>query len=391
MLQLLETFLSGGYQICFATAAKPNAFSRQLPGIQYRSITLNDPSFNTFLQEIKPDIVLYDRFMSEEQFGWRVSLECPDALTILDTEDLHLLRDARQSAVIDQAPVNVYTPLSKREVASILRCDLSLMISQAEIKLLQETFKVPLELLWYIPFMEDPLDILKLERRKSYTSRKHFVFIGNYLHFPNVDAVEQLSKTIWPGIRQALPGVELHIYGAYITPRIQQLHKPASGFMIKGRAEDARTTLSDYRALLAPLRFGAGLKGKFIDAIHAGTPSLTTPVGAEGIGPGDQWAGEVCPDAQTMVGQAVRLYQDADAWEDARRRGLYLNNTFFNKSRHRDVFLKKVQDLQATLPMHRKQHFIGEIMRMDTINSKKYMSLWIQEKNKPKHTDEEGN
>lgn len=383
MLQLLESLMLGGYQICFACAAKPSPYAEDLEsmGIAVCPIKLNHPSFNTFLQSIKPDIVLYDRFMTEEQFGWRVSQECPQALTILDTEDLHLLRYARKESVKKNTDIDLYNPISKRELASILRCDLSLIISQAELQLLQDTFQVPASLLWYIPFMEEALSADAFKQFPAFEHRKHFMFIGNYLHEPNVDAVETLRKEVWPILRKKLPNSELHIYGAYVTPHIQQMHKPEEGFIVKGRATHARNTLSAYRMLLAPLRFGAGLKGKFLDAIHAGTPSLTTTIGAEGIGGAEQWAGVICKDYSDMIQQALCLYADKTLWKQAQVRGIRINNTCFGKSYFQQAFVQKLRKLQQTISAHRKQHFLGEIMRMDTINSKKYMSLWIQEKN----------
>ena len=92
------------------------------------------------VKELNPEIVLFDRFMVEEQFGWRVTECCPDALKILDTEDLHCLRQARQVAVKENREFtlnDLYSDVAKREIASILRCDLTLMVSEFEINLLQ--------------------------------------------------------------------------------------------------------------------------------------------------------------------------------------------------------------------------------------------------------------
>jgi hypothetical protein len=98
MIQLVDLFLSKGYQITFASAASKSDFSYDFSktSVVEQQIKLNDESFNVFLKELKPEIVLFDRFMVEEQYGWRVQQECPNAVRILDTEDLHCLRSARQ-------------------------------------------------------------------------------------------------------------------------------------------------------------------------------------------------------------------------------------------------------------------------------------------------------
>ena len=100
MLQLIDFFLKEKYRISFLSAATNFAFSENLNsiGVEYISIALNDSNFAEKLQVLNPDIVLFDRFVTEEQFGWKVAEICPQAIRILDTEDLHFLRKAREKA-----------------------------------------------------------------------------------------------------------------------------------------------------------------------------------------------------------------------------------------------------------------------------------------------------
>ena len=101
MLQLLHFFLAENYNITFATTASQSqhAFDLKSLGIETAKIELNNTSFDDFLKKIQPKIVLFDRFMIEEQYGWRVDVICPEAIKILDTEDLHFLRNARKKAL----------------------------------------------------------------------------------------------------------------------------------------------------------------------------------------------------------------------------------------------------------------------------------------------------
>ena len=103
MMQLIDFFLSEGYQITFASSSLKGDKSLNLAskGIQERRIELNNSSFDLFISKLNPTVVLFDRFMMEEQFGWRVAQQCPNALKILDTEDLHCLRKAREEAFKD--------------------------------------------------------------------------------------------------------------------------------------------------------------------------------------------------------------------------------------------------------------------------------------------------
>src|SRR5690606_20273 len=98
MVQLLEFFISTGATVTFATTASPTPwkFDIEAMGISSTQIELNNPSFDGFLENLNPGLVVFDRFMMEEQFGWRVSKICPDAIKVLDTEDLHFLRNFRE-------------------------------------------------------------------------------------------------------------------------------------------------------------------------------------------------------------------------------------------------------------------------------------------------------
>ena len=98
MLQLIDLFQAQDVEITFASTAGSSEYSTDLSRMRISvvSIELNSNSFNAFLEQLQPEIVLFDRFVTEEQFGWRVAETCPNALRILDTEDLHFLRKARE-------------------------------------------------------------------------------------------------------------------------------------------------------------------------------------------------------------------------------------------------------------------------------------------------------
>ncbi|RUP81813.1 glycosyltransferase, partial [Corynebacterium propinquum] len=152
MMQILESFLTQGWDITFSSPATIGEHKADLPalGIAERAIELNNSSFDDFIRELAPDIVLFDRFMMEEQFGWRVEKCCPDALRVLETSDLQSLRDARHQRLKEHLKADpdgddfsalfcadlqpafqcmADTDLAKREIAAIYRCDISLMIS----------------------------------------------------------------------------------------------------------------------------------------------------------------------------------------------------------------------------------------------------------------------
>lgn len=382
MLSLIELFIGKGWQVIFATAAEPgeHRFPLEQIGVAEHPIALNDSSFDHWLEQVAPTAVMFDRFMLEEQFGWRVEKSCPTALRILDMEDCHALRDARQRCFnagkkVDPADLN--NELALREMAAIYRCDLTLVISEFEMQLLQHHYAIPSALLNYSPFMTDALPA---QAMPSFNQRQHFIAIGNFRHAPNWQAVLWLKQQIWPLIRHQLPDTQLHIYGAYPPPKATALHSAADGFLIKGWADDALQVMQQARVCLAPLAFGAGLKGKLLDAMRTGTPSVTTPIGAEGMAINGNWAGIVAETPQSLSTAAVALYQSEPQWLKAQQTGYEILNQRFDKTTHSEQLWNRVTQLLAKLEAHRQANFTGLMLRHHAYRSTKFMGQWIEAK-----------
>lgn len=385
MLQLIEMFISHGYAITFASSASSseNSFNLDSLGVATQKITINDSSFDDFVRQLNPTLVLFDRFITEEQFAWRVTQSCPKALKILDTEDLHFLRKARQQALKNATDVkdsNLFTETAKREIASILRCDLSLIISEFEIKLLTDTFAVSKEILYYLPFMVTKLP--DSSNFPEFEQRTNFMTIGNLLHGPNVDSVLYLKKEIWPLIKKQLPQAELYIYGNYAPQHILELHNQKQGFYIMGWADSVAHVMQKARVCLAPLRFGAGLKGKLLDAMLYGTPGVTTSIGAEGMYGDLPMPGVIADTPERFAEHSVAIYSNKIKWQENAQRGVEIIKERYNgKAISRD-FMTRLDALKTNLKLHRQAHFIGQILQHQSLQASKYLSKWIEEKNK---------
>lgn len=381
MLQLIKQLQQISTDLHFACAASTSeaSFPLQNMNLQTHDIILNSDSFNTFVKNLKPDIVVYDRFMTEEQFGWRVKQECPDAVTILDTEDLHFVRKARTVAFKNNSEINYDTIECYRELSAIFRCDLSIIISKSEYELLVADFNVPIKQLLYLPFVENAItkeDQLKLP---MFQDRSNLMFIGNFIHDPNYQTVLQLKK-LWPLIRKRLPKVELHIYGAYATQKVLQLHNEKEGFIIKGKAVDVNETMKKYRLLVAPIPYGAGLKGKFIDGFRNALPNVTTPVGAESMFV-TIWGGTICEEAN-FVSEIEKLYTNETYWKQAVSNGYEIINKQFSDAIWENTLKLEVIKTVSNLKKHRSNLFFQKILWQNALQATKYMSLWIAEKNK---------
>ena len=381
MLQLISLFQKQGYEITFLCSASKSDFSFDLSqiSVKTKAIQLNDSSFDTEITVLNPNVVLFDRFMIEEQYGWRVMENCPNALRILDTEDLHFLRKAREEAYKQNRELvfeDYISDIFKREIASIYRCDLALLISEYEMQLAIETFKIDASVLYYLPFLSEEVN----PNVPKFEERNHFVSIGNFLHEPNWQTVLALKKC-WKAIKKQLPLAELHVFGAYVSEKAKQLHNEKEGFLIKGRAESVNQVYSKAKLLLAPIPYGAGLKGKLFEAMQLGLPSITTKMGAEAMNGNLDWNGYITSDEADFIEKAVKLYNDKSLWETAQKNGYEILEKRFKKEVFATDFMNRIEALQLDLKTHRNQNFLGQILQHQSLQSTKYMSKWIEAKN----------
>lgn len=181
------------------------------------------------------------------------------------------------------------------------------------------------------------------------------------------------------------------MYGAYPTAAVQRLHAPKVGFHVRGHAPSLEV-LASARVLLAPLRYGAGIKGKIVDAWRYGTPVVTTPIGAEGMGaegnvrmgtdtgagnPG-VWGGLVAGDAASFAESAIQLCTDESAWVGARCNSRRLLRELYAKEPNLDGIRAAVQRAAEDLTVRRARDYSGAVLWQQTARSTEYFSRWIE-------------
>ncbi|MDO3388664.1 glycosyltransferase family 4 protein [Gilvimarinus sp. SDUM040013] len=381
----------------FACAAAPTEHQIDLGAMQVtaHTIELNSSSFNQFVATLEPELVIFDRFVTEEQFGWRVAESCSGAMRILDTEDLHSLRYAREK-ILKKAQKNNQEcgpvlaqsqeifqvmredELVMREVAAIFRCDLSLMISEFEIDLLTRFFSVPASLLLHVPFMVE----CSARSTPTFAEREHFVSIGNFRHAPNWDAVLWLKQDLWPLLRRRCPSAQLHIYGAYPPKKATQLTNPKERFLVKGWADDALQVVENAKVLLAPLRFGAGIKGKIVDAMRTSTPSVVTSIAAESMAGDCAWPGIVADTKESFVDAAAQIYQNESHWLLASQACLPLLCSRYDFAMRSEELMSIVCARLQSLERFRRNNFLGGMFQYHSARSTEFMSRWIEVKSR---------
>ena len=249
--------------VAAGVAVNSHAANLQKEGIQIASCPPNQTEeITSLLQRYRPDVVIFDRYYTEEMYSFRVKELAPNALRILDMQDCHFVRESRkkmaqQNATLEDIlkcrPDASSASCLLRELASIHRSDLTLVCSPTELDMLLYDYNIPRTKLVLAPFF---VPTVSTEYQKDVESRKHICMIGCFNHAPNADSVKWCVNEIWPIIRKKLSteNVELHVYGSYMPDWAKQMHNPKKGVHIKGFLESL-DEISHYRLLLAPLRY----------------------------------------------------------------------------------------------------------------------------------------
>mmetsp|Transcript_12158 Transcript_12158/g.22774 ORF Transcript_12158/g.22774 Transcript_12158/m.22774 type:complete len:468 (+) Transcript_12158:120-1523(+) len=394
------------------------------PGVRTHHLPLNrGEEMRTFLHsEMNRDlkVVVFDRFFAEEAYSSYFHKERPDVLRVLDMQDMHALRYHREALVknldfsnnddrfacFKDASYMKSTPLAyqtnsdnlssakylqsslMRELSAIHRSDLTLVCSPFEYELLTCKFGVPTEKLVHASFFteivadcyptSDDMNIDSQTMSNNHENRRDFVALGGFKHPPNVDQVFVL-KHLWPKIRSKIPDAKLNVYGSFPTQRVQQLDDKRNGFFVHGYIDDLNEALRFSKVLLAPLRFGAGIKGKIIDAWRYGCPVVTTPIGAEGIGDSnDEWGGLVAADEQEFIEFATKLYNDKTLWMKCKSAARHLMSKQFDAERNLSIVYDVVVNAAENLHHRRSIDYLSAILWQNSMRSTEYMSRWIE-------------
>lgn len=325
------------------------------------------------VKKIQPDIVIYDRFLGEEQYSHRVQRYAPNVISIIDTQDVHFLRYAREEmlsqgkSVQEISNINFFNSKQfssetvdriLREIASIMRTDATILSSFVEQDILKNQFLIPNHKLTVAPFY------YKSENTtfKPFHRRKDFIFIGNFRHRPNKDAILWLKEKIWKKLAPRLPDVHLKIYGDGALMEDYALENKQERFLIKGqlKPEYLYSTLSKHRVNLAPLRYGAGIKGKITDGWHVGTPVVSTSIGMEGMNQGQRWGGLVADTDDSFVEAALKLYTDEEMWMKSQLDGKYLMENQFDEDKNGADFKNWIGNLASK----RAHDWVKDVMWM---------------------------
>jgi GT2 family glycosyltransferase/glycosyltransferase involved in cell wall biosynthesis len=244
-----------------------------------------------------------------------VRAHAPQARIVFDTVDLHYLREQRAADLSGDGALrraSLRTRASELDV--IARSDVTLVVSEAERALLsRDAPQARVEVLSNLHRVAGP--------GLPFARRKDLVFVGGFRHPPNTDAVAWFADAVFPLIRARLPDVRFHCIGSDATPAIQALGE-RDGIDVHGHVPDIDPFMDGCRIAVAPLRYGAGVKGKINLSMAHGQPVVATACAVEGMHLRDGDDVLVADDPAGFAAQVVRLYEDASLWERLARGGL---------------------------------------------------------------------
>jgi len=264
------------------------------------------------------------------------------AQLVLDTVDLHFLREQREAELTgDVLQAEQAQATRDQELAMIGQADISLVVSPVEQKLLADLVpKADVRILSNIHSVSGS--------GKPWKEREGLLFVGGFQHQPNVDAAIWLVNEIYPRIRERLPDVVLHLIGSRMPDEVRDLQGP--GVQIHGFVADLQPWLDGSRVSVAPLRYGAGVKGKVNQAMSHGLPVVATTCAAEGMFLEHGQDVLVADTAEAFAAEVVRLYQNEELWIQLSRGGLANVEQHFSRAAARSVLADIDAEIRTRLP-----------------------------------------
>ncbi|WP_421860372.1 glycosyltransferase [Oceanicaulis sp.] len=286
------------------------------------------------------DLVLIHRFAAAERVLGAVRTHAPKAKIAFMPADLHFLREHREAELSEDAVAQEAAAQTKRRELAIIRsADVVLPHSDAEIALLDE--EAPQTPAFKLPLIFDPEPI-----PAGFHRRDGIGFLGGFGHPPNVDAVDWFLSEIWPEVRAQKPDARFVLAGSKMPDRFKALDGKA-GVKVLGFVETVDEFFGQIRASVAPLRYGAGAKGKVAASLALGTPCVSTMIGAEGMGltPGVDVL--VSDDPKGFARHILAMLEDENRWNDVRQAGV----EFARRETSREVVRARLSDMLVQLKL----------------------------------------
>jgi GT2 family glycosyltransferase/glycosyltransferase involved in cell wall biosynthesis len=300
-------------------------------------------TFTNFIEEYGKfyDIVMLSRPRIGAYFIELCQAYCTKAKIIYDTVDLHFLRLRRQ-AQYETGEMKTYyeKAADKHEIIEkdlMETADNTLVVSQLEADMLRKDGIENVEVV-------SNIHVIDLDAYKSvFKDRKDLLFIGGYAHLPNIDGIKWFVDDIFPIVSKQIPGIKIHVVGSNMPEDLKQYLSKRKGVIVDGFLEDISPLLTKSRVFVAPLRYGAGVKGKVGQAIEFGVPVVSTTIGAEGMNLKNGTSIALADTPEAFAQSIIDLYFDQKKWAKTQLAAREVINTYFSREsakKHLEAILK---------------------------------------------------
>jgi len=252
------------------------------------------------------DVVVLSRCDFARKYTADVRRHAPQSRIIFDTVDLHHVREGGEAELTGDLEM-LRNAQQKRELEyqAVEQADETWVVSPLEQQLLQESFPAK-----SIQLVSNIVDIPGSKMR--FSSRRDYLFIGGFQHRPNIDAVLFFVQKIYPLVRQHLPDAKFYVLGGKAPREIAAL--ATEGIVIAGPQKDVRPFFDRMKLSIAPLRFGAGVKGKINQSMAFGVPVVATSRAVDGMGLGDREDVLIADEPDAFARAVIELYQSEELW-----------------------------------------------------------------------------
>ncbi len=248
----------------------------------------------------------------------------PAAKLIFDTVDLHHVRESQEADISKSASMMKQAQITKeKEYALIDKCDETWVVSETERAALAADFYG--KTIRRISNIH-PLRVATL----NFSDRSNLLFAGNFRHPPNQDGLQWFLETAWPIIHAKRPDVILNIAGASAPENLKKISANMNVVFL-GHVADIENQIDLSRINIAPLRYGAGAKGKISQAIASGLPTIATTVAADGMCLTDQTSVLIADDAENFAAKILDLYENESLWNSLSKNGYGVAEQYFSE------------------------------------------------------------
>jgi GT2 family glycosyltransferase len=268
------------------------------------------------------DFIMISRHYIASGYLGLLRRHCPQAKFIFDTVDLHYLREERMAELENSLPLKRSAAQTRRSELSVINAaDATIVVSPVEKTVLQEAAPgARIHVISNIHAVEGS--------QRPFSDRKDIFFVGGYQHPPNIDAAKWFVGSIWPLVRKQLPDMEFHLVGSKAPEQVRALD--GNGVRFHGFVKTLDPWLDGCRLAVAPLRYGAGIKGKVNMSMSRGQPVVATPMAVEGMFAQSGRDVLVADTPEEFADAIVRLYQDEELWNRVSAAGLENVRRYFS-------------------------------------------------------------